>query len=319
MDLAPIVRVELSLSWLTLAAAAVLLGWVLSFMALKSRSRREQEDSERDWSIPDLDAPSTGDSPFHRWDPRIKIPGLLLFIFCTASLEQLSWAALALFTAVFSVVLARIPLRYPLRRVAAMSAFLGMFVVVMPLTVPVKPGDTILVFTHLDFVPFNVRGLTRAALICTKAVAVAVLVEPLLATSPLSVTLQALTRLGVPAVACQMLLLSHRYVHVFQEEAARMNRGMWARGFRKRADARTLRTLGSFLGMLLVRSFERTQRVHDAMLARGYDGRLPETATFHARPGDWAKGAFWVALAVAMILTDRFGPNMDKILKTWHL
>jgi cobalt/nickel transport system permease protein len=80
---------------------------------------------------------------------------------------------------------------------------------------------------------------------------------------------------------------------------------MGARGFRKQTDIETLRTIGNFLGMLLVRSFERTQRVYDAMLARGYDGTLPGVVGFHARRSDWLKGAFWLAAGLAVLAADR--------------
>jgi cobalt/nickel transport system permease protein len=102
-----------------------------------------------------------------------------------------------------------------------------------------------------------------------------------------------------------MLLLAHRYVYVFQHEAQRMHRGMRVRGFRKRCDLETLRILGNFLGMLLVRSFERTQRVHDAMLSRGYDGKLLWTVAFRATGVDWLKGVSWVAGGIGLLLMDR--------------
>jgi cobalt/nickel transport system permease protein len=84
-----------------------------------------------------------------------------------------------------------------------------------------------------------------------------------------------------------------------------MVKGMNARGFRKRTDLETLRTIGNFLGMLMVRSFERTQRVHDAMLARGYDGAMPSTIEFQMRKTDWVKGAFWVAAGIAILIADK--------------
>jgi cobalt/nickel transport system permease protein len=207
--------------------------------------------------------------------------------------------------AVLSVMTARIPWRSPLRRLAAMATFLGMFLLVMPLTVPARSGDTLIVFSRLTLLSFNLRGLNLAVLICLKASAIALLVEPLLATAPFSVTIQALASLKVPQAVCQMILLTHRYIFVFQSEVARMTKGMNARGFSKRTDTETLRIIGNFLGMLLVRSFERTQRVYEAMLARGYDGSLPGGFEFHARASDWAKGVLWLLAGLALVALDR--------------
>jgi cobalt/nickel transport system permease protein len=129
--------------------------------------------------------------------------------------------------------------------------------------------------------------------------------EPLLSTSPFAVTIQALAGLRVPTLICQMVLLAHRYVFVFQDETRRMIKGMAARGFEKRTDLETLRTVGNFLGMLMVRSFERTQRIYDAMLSRGYDGSFPDAAIFRAQRRDWVTAGFCFALGIGLMVTDR--------------
>ena len=61
-----------------------------------------------------------------------------------------------------------------------------------------------------------------------------------------------------------------------------MYRGMKVRGFRKRTDLETMRSLGNLLGMLIVRSFDRTQRVYDGMLSRGYSGVFPTYIKFES-------------------------------------
>jgi cobalt/nickel transport system permease protein len=191
-------------------------------------------------------------------------------------------------------------------RVVALTGFLGMMLVVMPLTVPVHPGDTLVVFGDLDWLVVNLRGLVLAATIAAKAMAVALLMEPLLSTAPLPVTLHGLSRLGVPDMAGQMVLLSYRYLHVFTHEARRMTSGMQARGFVKKTDMDTLRALAGFLGMLFVRSFERTERVFDAMQARGYKGRFPSPCDLRIQWQDILQTGIWVAAGTALILFDYY-------------
>jgi cobalt/nickel transport system permease protein len=308
MTVPSVPKLELSPAYFLFALGGLLLLWGLARFWVSHTSRKNPEETgrEKDWSIPSLDTHASRNSPFHRWDPRIKICSLFWFIFCLASVRELVWAGMALCLALGSVRVAGIPFRYPLKRLLAMGAFLGMILLVMPLTAPTNPGDTQVVFTHLEFIPFNMRGFFRAVLVCLKACSIAILVEPLLATSPFSTTVQALHRLRVPSIVCQMVLLCHRYVYVFQHEASRMGKGMNARGFQKRTDMETLRSVGNFLGMLLVRSFERTQRVYEAMLSRGYDGTLPDTADFKTSGADWAKGAFWFLAGVVILVADRF-------------
>jgi cobalt/nickel transport system permease protein len=304
---------ELPFTYLLLLLGGVGVLWVLSALAVSRSRRREaafKDGQEKDWSVPILDVHGRGQSPFHCWDLRIKVLSILLFIFCLSGLSQPCTAFLSLFVGLGSIAAARLPFNTSLRRISAMGGFLGMFLLVMPLTAPIKSGDAVILFDHLHSLPFNLRGFKIAVVIALKACAIALLIEPLLATAPFSSTVQALARLGLPRTICQMLLLTHRYIYVFQHEAQRMSRGMQLRGFKKRGDLETLHILGDFLGMLLVRSFERTQRVHDAMLSRGYDGRLPETAPFRATWIDWAKGGSWVLAGLAFILLDRLWPTL---------
>jgi cobalt/nickel transport system permease protein len=57
--------------------------------------------------------------------------------------------------------------------------------------------------------------------------------------------------------------------------------------------------------MLFVRSFERTERVFDAMRARGYRGRFPAPARLRLRAGDLVLAAVWVGVGVALVIWDR--------------
>jgi len=108
-------------------------------------------------------------------------------------------------------------------------------------------------------------------------------------------------------------LLCHRYIFVFQQEAARMWRGMRVRGFAAGANWSSLKAIGNFLGMLFVSSFERTQRVYEAMLCRGFTGEMPQAATRPMTERDIAKAAFWLFLAVTPLLAERFLPDFFHI------
>ena len=301
--------IELSIDRLIYGLLGVAFVWAMALClrrVLGSDRAGDHREETGDWSIPAADSLAHGHSFLHRWDPRIKIVALLFFIFCTASLTHLTFAGAALLLAACTAAIIKVPVRRVAGRLAAMATFLGMILLVIPLTVPAKEGDTVVIFSGLPFLAFNAGGFRTASLICLKAVGIAFLTDPLLSTSPLLTTMQALARLGVPAAACRMFLLTHRYAFVFQEEAMRVSTGLRVRGFWGKTDLETLRTLGNFLGMLLVRSFERTERVYDAMLARGYNGGPLKAGEFLARPGDWVLGFLWVLAGFTLVGLDRF-------------
>ncbi len=268
--------------------------------------RRSVQPEDPDWSVPPL-ADAAGATLFHRWDIRCKLLTLLAYSFVVASLGRVAPALVAVAVSLAALVLARASWQRALMRLLAITGFLAMLLVVMPLTAPARPGDTVLVIGGVDWIGFNLRGLAKALAIVAKAVAIALLMEPLLTTAPLPVTLHGLTKLGAPDMVGQMVLLSHRYLHVFRHEAERMAAGMRVRGFRKRTDLETLRAVANFLGMLFVRSFERTERVFDAMRARGYRGRFPPPAELRMQKADIALAFAWLAVGAALVAYDRLG------------
>jgi len=267
---------------------------------------RGDPGEDRNWSIPPL-ADTAGPSLLHRWDVRCKIVTILFYSFMIASIEHLTLALAAIGISLLILGLSKASFEKALMRLLAIAGFVSMFLAVMPFSVPVHDGDTVFYFTGMDWLGFNLRGLRLAATITAKAVAITLLMEPLLSTAPLPVTLYGLSRLGAPEMVGQMVLLSYRYLHVFCHEARRMSSGMRVRGFRKRSDLETLRAVANFLGMLFVRSFERTERVFDAMRARGYKGRFPEPAELRLQAGDLVAAAAWLAVGAVLVISDRIG------------
>jgi cobalt/nickel transport system permease protein len=265
---------------------------------------RQVPEEDPDWSVPPL-IQDGGSSIFHRWDVRCKILALLAYAFCVASLQHLLPSLIAVGVSGLALAAARTPVSRAVFRLLAICGFLSMLLVVMPFSAPAQPGDVLIVFGGLQGLDFNLRGLNVAGTIAAKGVAIALLSEPLLNTAPLPVTLQGLTRLGVPKAFSQMVLLCHRYVHVFRHEARRMSWAMAVRGFRGRTSLAAIRAVANFLGMLFVRSFERTERVMEAMQARGYQGEISHDREVRLSLGDVLFTAVWFLFGIGLAGADR--------------
>jgi cobalt/nickel transport system permease protein len=300
---------QIQMPWWQLPLLVVIPLTTLAVMILWLRRMVHKQavpEEERDWSVPPL-TDDGGRSPMHRWDVRCKIVTLLLYSFVIAALHHLETAAAALCISLLISVIAKIPLSRVFFRLLALTGFLGMFLIVMPFTVADRAGDTIVIFGGVDRLGLNLRGVILAATIIAKAVAIALLMEPLVSTAPMPVALHGLSRLGAPEMAAQMVLLSHRYVHVFRHEARRMAAGMRVRGFSMKTDLETMRAIANFLGMLFVRSFERTERVFDAMRARGYNGRFQAPADLHVNIADVCGAIILLSVGAALLFFDRVG------------
>ncbi|MFN2187139.1 MAG: energy-coupling factor transporter transmembrane component T family protein, partial [Candidatus Promineifilaceae bacterium] len=117
----------------------------------------------------------------------------------------------------------------------------------------------------------------------------------------------ALAQLRLPDKLVHLLLFTVRYLGVLHEEYGRLRQAMRTRGFKARSDLYSWRVLGWMMGMLLVRSLERSQRIHDAMKCRGFNGR------FYLIDGrSWRRGDTLFGLIGMLVLT------MPLILDRWN-
>ncbi len=238
---------------------------------------------------PDIDRFAHLDSPFHRLDPRWKIATFAVFLVAIALVRGLVGACVALGLAVLWLLASGLPLGFILRRLRAVLLFLLPFLVILPLTHPDgwRPG------------------LMQGGIIFIKGLAMVLTIFPMFATTPFHVSMKALARLKVPERLVAMILFAYRYLFVFAEEVRTMQQATRARGFHPKTNVRTLRTLGNLVGLLVVRAFERTQRIYQAMLARGFKEKFGTLAEFSWGWPDAAKSGAILVAAVIIVGVDR--------------
>jgi cobalt/nickel transport system permease protein len=145
-------------------------------------------------------------------------------------------------------------------------------------------------------------GLAVGGGILAKATLSVLAATVLAATTEPRALLRGLERLRLPQLLVQILTFMIRYTDVVAAELRRMRIAREARGFRGRNLA-ALRVLGPTAGALFVRSFERGERVHLAMLSRGYAGRLPEGPRPPVPGSHWAAALALPVAAAAVLLT----------------
>lgn len=122
----------------------------------------------------------------------------------------------------------------------------------------------------VSFVSLTVRGLMAAQ-------ALLLLIESI----GFCGMCHAMERIGVPDFMTVQLLFVYRYLGVLLNEALTMRRAREARGFGKKY--LSLKDYGRMLGTLFLRTIDRAQRIHQAMLARGFQGRMPRMHTHSER------------------------------------
>ncbi|MFM1813945.1 MAG: hypothetical protein RLZ98_640 [Pseudomonadota bacterium] len=247
--------------------------------------RRQLEDEER---------PLVGPR-----DARARIASTLILI--TAVLIVNDWrllSGLILALALFAR-LTGLTFREQQKRLMHVEGFMLALLVLLPLTVP---GTPISIWGPLAV---SMQGLERAIGIALKVLATALVIHSLLGSLELVRLGRALAALGVPAKLVHLLLFSVRYIAVFRRETMRLREAMRARAFKPSSNLHTLATYGNLIGMLLVRSLERAERVDEAMRCRAFSGRFPLRSPKPLRLPDIAFVAALGTVALALVLLSR--------------
>jgi cobalt/nickel transport system permease protein len=235
-------------------------------------------------------------SPVHRLPAEVKTVAMVTFILVVVFTPPRAYWAFAAYAVLLVAVaaLARIPARVILPRMLVEVPFV-LFAVLMPFF---GTGDTMQVLG----VTVYTAGLVAAWNILVKGTIGVVASILLAATTPARDLLLGLERLHVPDLIVQIATFMLRYVHVISDEMTRMRLARESRGFTA-TGVRSWPVIAQSGGALFIRSYERGERVHLAMLSRGYTGRLPQIDGTVTTPSDWAQALALPACALVVAVT----------------
>ncbi len=243
---------------------------------------------------------SQGDSLMHRLDPRAKVFGAMLFALVQAVAKTPQAAFTGLVVGFVLLLLARLPLRPLLLRLLLVNGFTAFIWVMLPLTYGGSP------LFSIGSLAFSEPGLQLAALITLKTNGIFCAMLALLGTSPVPALGQAMRWWKVPEKLCWILLFSYRYLFVIHGEYQRLRRAAAMRCFQPRTSMGTYGTYGNLVGMTLVRSYNRSSRVSQAMALRCFQGRFHSLDTPAAGPSDLAMGAVLFICALFLLVLDYY-------------
>jgi len=213
-----------------------------------------------------LDALALRDTTLHRLDPRAKLVTALVFIVTVASFGKYEISSLLPFFIFPAVLIAhgRLPFGLLARKlllVAPFAFFIGIFNPFLDREILVNIGPLPISGGWVSFCSILLRfALTIGAALI------------LIATTSFPGVCMALEKLGAPRIFAVQLLFLYRYIFVLTDEAVRLVRARALRSFRKNGSG--VKVFGNLVGQLLLRTLERAQRIHLAMLCRGFDGEI---------------------------------------------
>lgn len=238
-----------------------------------------------------------GDSLLHKSAPEARLVAAAALALGIAVGRSLPTAGAALALGILLVLTARLPFKTILLRLAAANIFILFLWLVVPFTAPGDPGFS------LGPLQATRQGLELTLLVTLKCNAIMLDLLALVAISPLPEVGQALQRLRMPTSLCWLLLFTYRYIFTIGQEYQRLSCSARLRCFRPRTNVHTYRTYACMLGMTLVKSWNRAQRVQQAMALRGFSGRfhLLEQPTLRKADIVLAAGLVFAATALAVL------------------
>jgi len=176
----------------------------------------------------------------------------------------------------YLIKISKIPIFRVLKRATIEIPFI-FFAILMPFISGVKDLD-------LGLISISSEGAYAGGSIIVKATAGTLISVLLGATTTVRSLLRGFTKLRMPSLLVQIATFMLRYVNVISAESERMEVARQSRGFIA-TGPKHWKVLAQAAGTLFIRSYERGERVHLAMLSRGYVGNLPdfEPETVHKR------------------------------------
>ena len=240
-------------------------------------------------------------SVVHRMAPQAKLVAALGMVVSIAITPREAMWAFGVYAVVIVGLSAvsRIRPGFVAVRLLAVAPF-----VLFSLFIPfIATGET----TEVLGITVSVDGLWGVWNILVKALLGASVSILLTATTEIADIIRGLAILRVPALFISITTFMIRYLELISDELGRMRVAMTARGYDPRWISQA-RPIASSAGALFVRSYERGERVHGAMLARGFTGEMPTPPLEPVDRSQWLRvlvllGAFAGTATIALVIT----------------
>lgn len=210
-----------------------------------------------------------GKSLIHSLDPRIKLLSLFPFIVVVAIAKGLTVPFIALMVGVNLVLFSRLNLKAVLTRLFPVNLFILFLWFMLPFSVK---GEGIFTIGPLTATS---EGIFYALTITLKANAIVLSTIALIGTIPIFRLVHALRHLKVPEKLVNLFFFCYRYISVLHEDYSALYNAMKVRAFKPATNVHTYRSYAYLIGMLVVRSYDHSEKIYQAMLCRGFRGRFP--------------------------------------------
>jgi len=245
----------------------------------------------------------------HRLDPRVKVSVTLAFILSNALLPDGAWVAFV-FSWIFLLwanQLSSLGILFTFKR-----SFVALPFALIAITVLFSvPGEPLASFHFIWDITITDAGVLRFVSIVIRSWLSVQMAILLVAAARFPDIVHALEHLRVPSILTTIIAFLYRYLFVLADEVFRLLRARESRsasvaGSRSGGSvAWRARVAGNMAGQLFIRSYERSDRVYNAMLSRGYTGHLQTMSPHELHRVDYVTTALVLILILILQVVGR--------------
>lgn len=231
-----------------------------------------------------LDEESIIDSPIRDLNPKTKFITIISVVILIVSTPANAYLAFSLYALLLLtlILVSRIPIVIFLKK----ALIVAPFVLVALISVPfMHDGPGTSYSLGIGVVTLSDSGMLIAFNVFAKSILSVIFLTLLISTTRFSDLIAGLRELSAPAFLTDTLLFMYHYLFILVDETERVLRAGEARLFGNRWIWH-VPVIGYMVGSIFVRSFERGERIFQAMKARGYDNELVIRTTDPIRAGD---------------------------------
>jgi cobalt/nickel transport system permease protein len=247
-------------------------------------------------------------------DPRTKLISILAVIFATSLIGDLDVLIFVYTLTLIFAYLSKIEVWFFIKRVwLFIPIFAG--IIALPMIFNIfLPGQCVFQVAYLGpgahlgpfSLPSNIcitkEGLNMAIVFTMRVATCVSAVVLLFISTPQQVLFKSLRTIGVPRLYVLTLEMAYRYIFLLMDLIREMYVAKRARTIRPRSMFEEQKWVGGRMGYTLIRSIDMSEKVHKAMMSRGYNGDVKVMQQFKMQNRDYIAAAAAISLSLVLVL-----------------
>jgi cobalt/nickel transport system permease protein len=247
-------------------------------------------------------------------DPRVKLISILAVVFAVSVTKDLSLLAFVYLLTILFAHLSKIGIGFFIKRVWLFVPFFAGVIVIPVIFNVFLPGDPLLDIADLppgahlgpwalpDSIYITKQGVTAAATFTLRVATAVSAVVLLFLTTPQQLLFKSLRSLRVPKVYVLTMAMAYRYIFLFMEMIRDLHIAKMSRTIKSMSLRDEQRWVGGRIGYMLIKSLDMSEKVHMAMVSRGYSGDVRIMHDYHTSRRDYIAVGSALTLSLTLIL-----------------